>query len=119
MEAAGLVEGALGRAQQVGQGEDDRARDDRPGREGLGPQGDLVDRGLAADAARRGGDEMALGDLRIVERAGQADHDRVVGLAERPGSPPARAQHLLAVEQALGPEEADRQLGLVARASAS
>ena len=27
----------------------------------------------------------------------------------------ARAEHLLAVEQALGPQEADRELGLVAR----
>ena len=57
---------------------------------------------------------MALGDLRIVERARQADDDRVVGLAERPRVAAGRAQHLLAVEQALGREEPDRQLRLVA-----
>ena len=85
-----------------------------PGGSGSHPQRDLVDRGLAADPARRGRDEMPLGDLRIVERARQPDHDRVVGLAERRGIAAGRAEHLLAVEQALGPQEPDRQLGLVA-----
>ena len=57
---------------------------------------------------------MPLGDLRIVERAGQPDDDRVVGLAERPRFATGHAQHLLALEQALRGEEPDRQLGLVA-----
>ena len=57
---------------------------------------------------------MALGDLGIIERLREPDEDRVVGLAERAGVAAARAEHLLAVEQALGEEEADRELGLVA-----
>ena len=58
---------------------------------------------------------MALGDLRVVEWARQAHDDRVVRLVERPGIAAARADDLLAVEQPLGPQEADRELGLVAR----
>ena len=81
----------------------------------LGAEGDLVDRGLAADPARCGGHEMALGHLRIVERPRQADHDRVVGLAQRAGIAAARAEHLLALEQPLGPQEPDGELRLVAR----
>ena len=41
------------------------------------------------------------------------------GWLSEPGSPPVVAEHLLAVEQALGAQEADRQLRLVPRASAS
>ena len=44
----------------------------------------------------------------------QPDDDGVVGLAERPRVAAGRAQHVLAVEQALGGEEPDGQLGLVA-----
>src|SRR6266576_2544841 len=57
---------------------------------------------------------MALRDLRIVERTGQPDDDGVVGLAERSRVAAGYAQHLLIVEQALGPQEADRQLAFVA-----
>ena len=90
-------------------------RDDRALGEWLDAEGDLVDRGLAADPARGGGHEMALGDLRVVERPRQADHDRVVGLAQGAGVTAARAEHLLAVEEPLGAQEPDGQLRLVAR----
>ena len=40
------------------------------------------------------------------------------GWLSAPGSPPLVPTHLLAVEQALGPQEPDRELRLVARASA-
>ena len=58
---------------------------------------------------------MALGDLRIVERPRQANHDRVVGLAQSGGVAAARPEHLLAVEEALCPQEPDGQFRLVAR----
>ena len=45
----------------------------------------------------------------------QADHDRVVGLAQRAGIAGTRAEHLLAIEQPLGPQEPDGELRLVAR----
>ena len=87
----------------------------RPGRERVAADGDLVDRRLAADPARRGRDEMALGHGAVVERLRQPDDDRVVGLAERDRIAGARGDRLVAADQALRAEEADGQLGLVAR----
>ena len=57
---------------------------------------------------------MPFGHLRIVERLRQPDEDGVVRLAERARIAAGRAEDLLAVEQALGPEEADGELRLVA-----
>ena len=58
---------------------------------------------------------MALGDRAVVERLRQADHDRVVGLAERRRVADGRAHDLGSVDQALRAQEADRQLRLVTR----
>ena len=97
-----------------GQREDHRARDDRSVGQRVDAQGDLVDRGLAADPARRRRDEVALGDLRVVERARQPDADGVVGLAERGRVAAGGRDDLGAVDQALRPQEADGELVLVA-----
>src|SRR4051812_17663767 len=62
VETAGLVERALRRAKKIRQGEDDGASDDRAIGNRVAPNDDLVERRLAADAARGRGDEVALGD---------------------------------------------------------
>ena len=62
VEAAGLVERPLGGAEEVRQGQDHVASHDRPVGDRLGPDGNLVERRLAANPARRRRDEMALGD---------------------------------------------------------
>jgi hypothetical protein len=63
MEATGLVEGTLGGTQEIRQSQDHRPRNDRALGEWLDAEGDLVDRGLAADPARRRSDEVPFGEL--------------------------------------------------------
>ena len=58
---------------------------------------------------------MALGDLRIVERGGESDHDRVVRLAQLGWVAGAGPDDVRPIDQALRAEESDGQLGLVAR----
>ena len=115
VEAAGLVERLLGGAEQVRQGEQHAAVDDRAVRDGLGADGDLVERGLAADPAGRRRDEVPLRDDARVERPGEADRDPVVGLVHLAGVAGLEPQDLRAVDQALGLQEARRELVLEAR----
>src|SRR4029079_11205640 len=58
---------------------------------------------------------MALGDTRGVERAGKVHGDLVVGLVHRRRVAERGSDDLGALDQALGPEEADRELLLEAR----
>jgi hypothetical protein len=114
MEASGLVEGALGRPEEVRQGEDHRPGDDRASGDRLRSNGDLVERRLAADPARRGRDEVPLRDARGVERAAEVDRDLVIRLVHRGRVAGRDAQDLRTVDQALGPQESDRELVLEA-----
>ena len=115
VQAAGLVEGALGGAQQV------RAARARPSAATTGPGGSGSTRSATSS----------------IEALPQIPHDAVAtkwrsatfessngrdsrttivssGWLSARGSPPLVPEHLLAVEQTLGPEEPDRELGLVA-----
>ena len=113
MQPAGLVERPLGDPEHAGECQDDVPCHDRAVRQWRGPDGDLVDRRLPADAARRRRDEMALGHGRVVERARQPDEDRVVGLAQGRRVATLRPDDLRALDQPLGAKEADRQFRLV------
>jgi hypothetical protein len=113
VEPARLVERALGRAEQLRQREDDRPRDHWTGGDRIRPHRDLVERGLAADPARRRRDEVALGDARRVERPREVDRDLIVRLVHAGGIAHRRPEHLGPFDQALGPEESDRELVLV------
>ena len=108
VEAAGLVERPLGGAEQVRQGED-HARGRRPGRPGSGSDadGDLVERGLAADPARRRRDEVPLRRRRDASN-GRARRTVIwsSGWFIAAGSPVVDPEDLRAVDQALGPQEA-------------
>ncbi len=110
MEAAGLIEGTLCRAEQIREGENHASGDQRSRRDRVRAECHLVDRGLAADATRRRRDEMPLGHLCVVERARQPNGDRVVRLAQHADVPATRPEHLLALEQTLGTKEPDRKL---------
>ena len=58
---------------------------------------------------------MALGDPRGVERVGEVDGDLVVGLIHQRRVAGRDADHLRSLDQALGPQEPDRQLVLEPR----
>ena len=62
VEPARRLEHRLGRAQPVRERQQGRGLDHRAGRDRLAADLHLVERRLAADPARRGGDEVALGD---------------------------------------------------------
>ena len=57
---------------------------------------------------------MALGDARGIEGARQANDDRVVRLVHRPRIAGLDPEHLRPLDEALGAQEADRELVLVA-----
>ena len=83
VQPAGLLERALGGAEEIRQGKDDRAGDDRTVRDRVGADRDLVEGGLAADPARRRRDEVPLGDPRGIEGPREVDRHLVVGLVHR------------------------------------
>ena len=114
MEPAGLVERLLRGAEEPGQREDDRAADDRPVRDRIGSLGDLVDRRLAADAARRRRDEVSFRDLgssNVFDSRTRIVSSGWLRCADRRGG---RGDHLLAVEEPSGEQEPDGELRLVA-----
>ena len=112
MEAAGSLEDGLALAQPAGQGEDrvplhHRSRGDR-----IAADRDLVERRLAADPAAGRGDEMALGHDRGIERPLEANDHGVVGLGQGGRIAELDRGDIRVADQALGPQEADRELGL-------
>jgi hypothetical protein len=118
VQPARLLEGALGPAKRIGQGQQQRARDYRAAeRDRVAADGELVERRLAADSARRGCDEVALGDARRIERLREPHDHRVIGLVERRRVAGLNRNHLRAFDQAFGPQEPDRQFVLEPRGS--
>ena len=83
MEPTGAVEDALLLAEQIGQRDQHRRRDRRPGSDGRTPHLHVVQRGLPADAARGGREEVAVEPL-VLERPGERDRDDVVALLLAP-----------------------------------
>ena len=101
VEPAGPLERRLGGAQTVRQRRGSPRAHHRARRQRLAADRDLVERGLAADPARRRRDEVPLGDERRVERARQAHERPVVRLGmsrrvagRRPHAPRALDQPL-------------------------
>ena len=114
VQPAGLLERALGDPEHVGQRQDHvpghgRARRaaDRSGRR---PRRSRPCRRSRTRRSRRSG---ARRPADVVERAGQADEDRVVGLAERGRVAALGPDDLRTVDESLGPQEPDRELRLV------
>ena len=115
MQPAGLVERALRGAQQVGQREDDRARHDRTVRQRLARSATS-----SIDALPQIPHDAVATKWRsaTVESSNGRDRRTTIvssGWLSEPGSPPAVPSTSWPVEEALGPQEPDRELGLVAR----
>ena len=90
--------------------------DRRAGRDRVAADLDLVEARLAADPARRRGDEVALRDGARVERVREPDGDLVVGSAVRRRVGEGEAvDRRRVVDEALGAQEARGQLALVTR----
>jgi hypothetical protein len=103
VQAAGALERGL--AQPVGQRREQAAIDLGPGRRRVRVHGDLLERALAADAARRAGVEAA--GARVAQQRA-LDLDRVGRqVAGQPGPPRP-------VDQPLGVQEAQRELLVMA-----
>ena len=114
VQAAGLLEHALGGPQGVGQPSDHGSAHDRPRQQARTLQLDVVDGGLAAHAAARCGVEVPL-ERPGVERTGQADGHHVVALLRQLGLAVADRLDLVAgVDQPFREQEPDRQLEVVA-----
>jgi len=82
VEAAGPLEDGLAGAQPVRQGRDDGGSDPRARREDVAAHRHVVERGLAADAARGRGDERSRRDGRGVEAPADSDGQLVLRRAD-------------------------------------
>ena len=113
MQAAGLLEHSLGLAQRLGERHHHRVAHHWPRRKRRAGHSDLLDGGLAADPAARGGEEVPAEGI-AVERPGQPDGHHVVGLLL--GGELAirnRCDLVSALQQSLGIEEASGKLEVV------
>jgi PPOX class probable F420-dependent enzyme len=113
MEAAGRLEGMLRGPELIRRAENHGAPDDGTIGNRVRSHGDLVERSLPADAARRRRDEVPLGHGRGIERPVELDDHRVVGRGELRWVAESDAANLGTFDQALRPKEPDRQLILV------
>ena len=114
MEPARAVEQPLRLAQGLGEADDDVAAHDGALGDDRAAHLDGVDRRLAAHAAARRRVVVAL-DRRRVERPAQVDRQHVVLLLARVGAVADRRDLVVAGDEALGVEEARRELVVAAR----
>ena len=119
VQPAGLVEGALRGAQQVGQGEDHGPRHDRP--TGSGSTRSATSSMEALPQMPHDAVAMKWRSATFESSNGRDRRTRIVssGWLSEPGSPDAVEAISRPVDEALRPQEPDRELGLVTRASAS
>jgi hypothetical protein len=116
MEPAGRPEDGLALAQPAGQGEQQLRVHHGAVRDRRAAHPELVERRLAADPAGGRGHEVARRDGGRVQRAGQPDHDLVVGVGAGRGIPELHARDVVTrADQSLRQQESDGELRLVTR----